>query len=380
MLSTKNSFSNIPPQIEKKIGRNLHNLRNHPLEIIKRKIYDYFKEMNFVLESMGITGEEEDSYNFSTYDSFNPVVSTEHNFDLLRIPSDHVSRSKSDTYYVNEKEVLRTHTSAHQNQLLREGKTAFLVTADVYRRDEIDRSHYPVFHQMEGVYIVQEGDAKKDLIRVLSGLVEHLFPGCEYRINNDYFPFTDPSFEFEVKYNGEWLEVLGCGVIHREILDRYGIKKEGWAFGLGLERLAMVLFKIPDIRYFWSKHSRFLEQFKDGAITRFKPFSKLPSVTLDISFWIPEDQIENKEKEDFTWKNENDFMEMVRVVARESVESVILFDKFKHLKKGTFSRAYKITYSPMNPDLKDPAEFKNIALKYQQIVYENLEKFKLVVR
>lgn len=379
MLLTKDSFSNITPKIEEKIGRNLHNLKNHPIEIIKRKIYDYFKETNLVLESLGLNGEDDDTYNFSMYDDFYPVVSTEHNFDLLRIPLDHVSRSKSDTYYVNEKEVLRTHTSAHQNKLLKEGKTAFLVTADVYRRDEIDRCHYPVFHQMEGVYIVKDGDAKSDLIRVLSGLVKNLFPGCEYRVNDDYFPFTDPSFEFEVKYKGEWLEVLGCGVIHREILDRHGIKKDGWAFGLGLERLAMILFDIPDIRYFWSKHPRFIDQFKDGNIFKFKPFSELPSITLDISFWIPENQIK-EEKEDFIWKNENDFMEMVRSVAGESIESVILFDKFKHPKKGTFSRAYKVTYSPMDPDLKSPSEFKELALKHQQVIYDNLEKFNLTSR
>jgi len=163
----------------------------------------------------------------------------------------------------------------------------FLVVGDVYRKDEINRSHYPVFHQMEGVGMVPDGkDPSKELIRVLNGLVEYLFPGCEYRVNSDYFPFTDPSFEYEVKFNGEWLEILGCGEIHSKILENNKLNKKGWAFGLGLERLAMILFGIQDIRLFWSTDNKFLDQFSEGKMTTFVPFSNVDPMILDVSFWI----------------------------------------------------------------------------------------------
>ena len=117
----------------------------------------------------------------------------------------------------------------------------------------------------------------------------HLFGDVPMRWNDDYFPFTEPSFELEVYYNDAWLEVLGCGVIHPEVLDNAELSgKQGWAFGLGLERLAMVLFGIPDIRLFWSTDPRFQSQFTDGKITTFFPYSKYPSCYKDVSFWLPE--------------------------------------------------------------------------------------------
>merc|ERR1712078_400244 len=131
---------------------------------------------------------------------------------------EHPGRSKSDTYYLTDTELLRTHTSAHQSQHLRQGHEAFLCTGDVYRRDEIDASHFPAFHQMEGLnkYVFDD-------------------PDLQTRWRDDYFPFTEPSFELDVFYQDEWLEVLGCGVIHADVLDRCGLaSRRGWAFGLGL--------------------------------------------------------------------------------------------------------------------------------------------------
>jgi phenylalanyl-tRNA synthetase alpha chain len=204
-------------------------------------------------------------------------------------------------------QLLRTHTSAHQCEIIRSGTDAFLCTGDVYRRDEIDSSHYPAFHQMEGVRLfnsseVTNQDIELDLKNLLSGLVQHLFgKDCEMRWRDDYFPFTSPSFEVEVKYQDNWLEVLGCGVIHHQVLRNSGvllpgpdgkeIGKVGWAFGLGLERLAMVLFGIPDIRLFWTKDERFLSQFRKGNANtnvKFVPYSKYPPCYKDISFWLPE--------------------------------------------------------------------------------------------
>ncbi len=308
--------SNITPSIKEKIGRNLHNLKNHPIEIIKRKIYDYFGE------------------SFYKFDNLNPKVNVSDNFDKLLIPEDHPARASSDTYYFDANSVLRTHTSAHQNELLNSGHKKFLVTGDVYRKDEIDSCHYPVFHQMEGVHVLENAeDAQKEFINVLDGLVNHLFPGCEYRINEDYFPFTEPSLEVEVKFKGKWLEILGGGMVRQEILNNCGIyNKEAWAFGLGLERLAMILFNIPDIRYFWTEDERFINQFNSGEIVEFKEYSKYPSCFKDVAFWINDNY------------NYNNFCEIVRENGGDIIEEINKIDEFTNSKTNKTSHCYRIIY------------------------------------
>jgi phenylalanyl-tRNA synthetase alpha chain len=353
-MENKTSYSNITKSIESKLGKNLHNKFNHPIKIIKDKIYQYFDQL---------------STSFEKFDNLSPFVSTVDNFDKLLIPYNHPARAKTDTYYVNETTVLRTHTSAHQNELLATGHTSFLVTGDVYRRDEIDRSHYPVFTQMEGLCIVPDDiDPKENLLQVLVGLVEYLCPGCEHRVSDDYFPFTDPSYEIEVLYQGSWLEILGCGVIQPKILENNRITKKGWAFGLGLDRLCMTFFNIPDIRYIWSECPRFLEQFKDGQITKFKPYSELPSQYNDISFWIPINKIHDEK-----WMNENDFYEVIRETGEDWVEKVQLMDKFFHPKKQMHSRMYRITYSPKS-EMNDPGEFTRTINRIQENIREHVEK------
>ena len=233
-------------------------------------------------------------------------------FDQLFIPADHVSRRPTDTYYYNRELCLRTHTSAHQIPILKNPENnAFLVMGDVYRKDTVDKTHYPAFHQMEGVRVFKDLNGtfgtenvdevkllvQRDLKNVLENLARHIFGDVEMRWNDDYFPFTDPSFELEVFYNGEWLEVLGSGVILDGVLrnaDRDPTKEVGWAFGLGLERWAMKLFEIEDIRLFWSTDTRFLSQFKPGVITKFKPYSKYPVCYKDIAFWIEDSFNENE--------------------------------------------------------------------------------------
>lgn len=308
--------SNITDGIRERMGKNLHNKNNHPIEIIKRKIHEHFGE------------------SFLKFDNLDPVVKIEENFDKLLIPKDHPARAKSDTYYVDETQVLRTHTSAHQNELMSSGHKKFLVTGDVYRKDEIDSSHYPVFHQMEGVCIMEDGqDAKEELLKALDGLVAHLFPGHEYRVSDDYFPFTDPSIEIEVKFGDKWLEILGGGVVQQKILDNCGIKgKTAWAFGLGLERLAMILFKIPDIRYFWTDDVRFVKQFESGSIIEFKEYSKYPSCYKDITFWLNDEY------------KYNDFCEIVREIGGDIVESIEVKDNFTHPKTGRVSHCYRVSY------------------------------------
>lgn len=332
-----NPRMNIPSSILNRIGLNLHNRPNHPLQIVKQLIFDYFR-------------------GYQKFDDLSPKVSITANFDSLLIPPDHPARSASDTYYLDATTVLRTHTSAHQAELLAAGHRQFLVAGDVYRKDEIDRTHYPVFHQIEGVCVTDSTDTaavESDLKRVLTGLVTHLFPNKESRFNPDYFPFTHPSFEVEVKFGDRWLEILGCGVIQPAILRQSNCPGTGWAFGLGLERLAMLLFDIPDIRYFWVDHPKFLSQFSSGKVVKFKPYSLLAPASRDISFWVPSNQI----RPDQTWIRENDFLSMIRDVAGNMVQHVTLIDKFQHPKTRLYSRAYRITYEEMDPNVTDPAQF-----------------------
>lgn len=285
----------------------------------------------------------------------NPVVSTHENFDSLLFPPDHPGRAITDTYYINSDTVLRTHTSAHQSEVLKtRSSDGYLLTADVYRRDEIDVCHYPVFHQMEGIRtfgrknLEQEaaveitGDSIKGAIlsdsnpiqschttreaqlvdlhlrHSLEGMVRTLFreeKDLQIRWIEAYFPFTSPSWEMEVYYRGQWLELLGCGVMQQSILDSASNSDRiGWAFGLGLERIAMVMFDIPDIRLFWSTDPRFMTQFEKGGgeIVKFVPFSKYPACYKDVSFWCGEEF------------HDNDFAEIVRDVAGDLAEDVKL--------------------------------------------------------
>lgn len=273
----------------------------------------------------------------------------------MLVPADHVSRSPNDTYYVDATTVLRCHTSAHQAELLRSGRSAFLVTGDVYRRDSIDATHYPVFHQMEGVRVFSPEDwaaagaadggahAEAELKGALEGLAQHLFGEVEMRWVDAYFPFTQPSFELEIFFKGEWLEVLGCGVMENAILEANGRGgARAWAFGLGLERLAMVLFDIPDIRLFWTADQRFLKQFAPGKLAaRFKPYSKFPPCYKDVAFWL---------SDGFT---ENNLCEVVRGVAGDLAEEVKLIDAFTHPKTGRTSNCYRVAYRSMERSLTD---------------------------
>jgi phenylalanyl-tRNA synthetase alpha chain len=326
---------NLPGNLASRVGRNLHRQPLHPLHTIQQKIQEYFGAI------------------YTVKDGLSPIVSTRQNFDQLGFPADHVSRSPSDTYYLDADTVLRTHTSAHQIDLLQSGLDRFLVTGDVYRRDEIDRSHYPVFHQTEGVQIFRAADLASlseaaqtelivsDLKTTLEGLAAHLFgANTEMRWVDAYFPFTDPSVELEIFFQDEWLEVLGCGVIHPQILQNAGRPHDkGWAFGLGLERLAMILFGIPDIRLFWTDDDRFHSQFASGEIVRFQSYSKYPPCYKDISFWIPQGF------------HVNDLNEVVRDVAGDLVEEVVLLDDFVHPKTQRTSHCYRISYRSMDRSL-----------------------------
>ncbi|XP_043082915.1 phenylalanine--tRNA ligase, mitochondrial isoform X2 [Puntigrus tetrazona] len=355
----RDDMTNVTAKILSKLGSQLHNRPHHPLWLIKERIKDHFYR-----SYIGRTGNPL----FSVHDNLSPVVTVEQNLDSLLIPPDHPSRRKGDNYYLNRSHMLRAHTSAHQKELVRSGLDRFLLAGDVYRRDEIDSSHYPVFHQMEGVRLfsnhelfarVENGEelslfesggrrtpqkqethtleavklVEFDLKQALTRLVRHLFgEDLEIRWVDCYFPFTHPSFEMEVLFQGDWLEVLGCGVMEQDLVRSAGAgNKMGWAFGLGLERLAMVLFGIPDIRLFWSEDERFLKQFRLSDIYQpvtFQPLSKYPPLYNDISFWLP--------AEGYT---ENDFYDLVRSIGGDLVEKVTLVDEFTHPKPDSFSRS-----------------------------------------
>jgi len=316
----------LPDTILNKMGKYLYLQSNHPICIVKNTIYNFFGK----------------DYHYPVYED--PIVSIKNNFDDLLIPVDHPGRRPTDTFYVSSEKVLRTHTTAHQTELLKAGVKKFICNGDVYRRDTIDASHFPIFHQVEGVNIL--GDVSDEVViehlkDTLSGLIKHLFGNdVKYRFADEYFPFTHPSFEVEVEYHGREMEVLGSGVIHKEILKNCGLEgQNGWAFGMGLERLAMIFFDIPDIRYFWTEDERFLNQFKAGQITKFEPYSKYPSATRDISMWVPEGF------------EDNYFYDIVRDCGNNLVEEVSLGETFTHPKTLKTSKLYRISYRSLDRTL-----------------------------
>jgi phenylalanyl-tRNA synthetase alpha chain len=392
------------------VPRRLHLQKDHPVYITRQIIESCFP---------GPT--------YRYHNTFDPVVTTHQNFDSLGFPLDHPGRAKSDTYYVNASTLLRTHTSAHQAETFRANLSpGYLISADVYRRDEVDRSHYPIFHQMEGARSWDRRDAAAvgttiaqavwsdleklpkhslevedpnppfhpernplqdghhsaeeaeaigaHLKRSLENMVVEIFSRASraarmadpnfvdeplrVRWVEAYFPFTSPSWELEVYWGGDWLEVLGCGVVQQEIYNNAGVPDQlGWAFGIGLERIAMLLFQIPDIRLFWSQDSRFTNQFSGvsdnlDTLRRFTPFSKYPGCPKDMSFWLRSSSAAggNTRASAHDW-HENDLMEIVRGIAGDVVEDVKLVDDFTHPKTGRRSLCYRINYRSLERTL-----------------------------
>ena len=196
------------------------------------------------------------------------IESEEFNFDMLNIKKSHPARQMHDTFYVEGKEsVLRTHTSPVQIRSMLETKPpmAFTSAGKVYRKDD-DSTHLPMFHQVEGIYVdVNVNFANlKDLIHQL---LHNLFGNnVEIRFRPSYFPFTEPSAEVDILSNsGKWLEILGCGIVNPIVLENCKIdskKYSGLAFGLGVERIAMLKYGVNDIREFYKSNLDFLLQFK----------------------------------------------------------------------------------------------------------------------
>jgi phenylalanyl-tRNA synthetase alpha chain len=278
------------------------------------------------------------------------VVPARENFDLFNFPPDHPGRSKSDTYYVNDTHILRTQTTImwYYYLMLPEVKAAIarreslglLSYGKVYRKDEIDRKHLNVFHQIDGLFLCRKSEKNigvSELQDILTAIAHAIFgPDIKYRFNPDTFPYTDPSLEMEVDLNGAWVEVLGSGVVLPSVLDNLGVDSKewnGWAFGFGLERLAILSMELPDIRLLWSEDERVKRQLKLGQI--YKEVSKYPPITRDISFIVPKSFVPNN------------YFDLIRDVGGDLVNEVSLLDKYENDEKfgaDNMSYTYRIIY------------------------------------
>lgn len=290
---------------------------------------------------------------------FPRIVTVEENFDLLNTPKDHPSRMETDTYYVDKKHVLRTQMTVMWSYYLKnpevlkkleqEGEIKALSRGIVFRKDEIDRNHYPAFHQIDGLYVCKKNKKKitiKDLEDVQVDLAKSVFgDDIEYKFIVDTFPFTDPSVEMDIKFNDKWLEVNGAGLVHEEVFKKFGLDPEiynGWAFGFG-DRLAMIKMGIPDIRILWSDDPRITGQFKD-INSKYRDVSKYPPIVRDISFVV---------KNDFV---PNNYFDLVRDTLGDLAEEVSLLDKYENEEKfgkNNVSYAYRIIYRSLNRTLTD---------------------------
>lgn len=198
-----------------------------------------------------------------------PEIETEEfNFDMLNIKGSHPARQMHDTFYVeNKKYVLRTHTSPVQIRTMLETKPPIAITSagKVFRKDD-DATHLPMFHQVEGIYVdknITFANLKGLIHKILNGLFNE---NVEIRFRPSYFPFTEPSAEVDIlSKSGKWLEILGCGIVNPVVLENCNIdpnKYSGLAFGLGVERIAMLKYGVNDIREFYKSNLDFLAQFK----------------------------------------------------------------------------------------------------------------------
>jgi phenylalanyl-tRNA synthetase alpha chain len=197
-----------------------------------------------------------------------PEIETDfYNFTALNIPENHPARAMHDTFYVDESNVLRTHTSPVQIHYMQDKEPPLKIIAPgrVYRVDS-DATHSPMFHQVEGLW-VDENISFANLKGVVQDFLQKFFERDDLtvRFRPSFFPFTEPSAEMDMSWNGGWLEIGGCGMVHPEVFKHVNIDSEkyrGFAFGLGVERLAMLRYGVNDLRHFFNNDLRFLSQFR----------------------------------------------------------------------------------------------------------------------
>ena len=233
-----------PPLIKDEVGS------LHPINQVKNFLLSMLSDLGF----QEVDGPE--------------IESEEFNFDMLNIKKSHPARQMHDTFYVENKSyVLRTHTSPVQIRSMLKSKPplAFTSAGKVYRKDD-DATHLPMFHQVEGIY-VDENVTFANLKDLIHQILHNLFgKDVEIRFRPSYFPFTEPSAEVDIlSESGKWLEILGCGIVNPIVLENCKIdsnKYSGLAFGLGVERIAMLKYGVNDIRDFYKSNLDFLNQFK----------------------------------------------------------------------------------------------------------------------
>ncbi len=190
-----------------------------------------------------------------------------HNFTALNFPPDHPARAMHDTFFFPDGKLLRTHTSPVQiRSMVEEGAPIRIIAPGRVYRNDSDQTHTPMFHQVEGL-VVDRGIGFAHLKAVLHQFVEAFFERkAELRFRPSYFPFTEPSAEVDVLWSKDkWLEILGCGMVHPNVLEAAGVDPEeftGYAFGMGIERLAMLRYRVDDLRTFFENDMRFLRQFR----------------------------------------------------------------------------------------------------------------------
>ena len=194
------------------------------------------------------------------------IESDFYNFTALNIPESHPARAMHDTFYIDESYVLRTHTSPVQIRHLEKNKPPLKIISPgrVYRVDS-DATHSPMFHQVEGLWVDQQVSFA-DLKGVIEDFLQNFFENkdLKVRFRPSYFPFTEPSAEMDMSWKGGWLEIGGCGMVHPEVFKHVGIDSnqyQGFAFGLGIERLTMLRYGVQDLRHFFNNDLRFLQQF-----------------------------------------------------------------------------------------------------------------------
>ncbi len=290
---------------------------------------------------------------FSDFDEIKTpeIVSADICFDLFNFPADHPARNRSDTYYVDDKHILRTHTTIMwyyylNSKIVKERiknklSMGALSYGKVYRKDEIDRNHMNVFHQIDGWYLSPKSKeiiTINNLKSVLTEIARAIFSKeIKFRFNIDKFPYTDPSCEMEIEVGGRWVEVLGSGIVHPDVLRNLGVdpnEYNGWAFGFGLERLAIISMSLPDIRLLWSNNPKIKKQLQLG--NKYVSISKYPSITRDISFVVDNNFIPNN------------YFDLIRDIGGNLVEEVKLIDKYENAEKfggkNKISYTYRIVY------------------------------------
>src|SRR3990167_7970881 len=275
------------------------------------------------------------------------IISTDILFDLFNMPPGHPARSKSDTYYVDEEHVLRTHDTvfwyyylndpAIKQRIANKETLGTICYGKVYRKDEIDSRHMNVFHQF-GAWLIAPDDKQiftpDDLKRALAEVGTSVFGSTNFRFYDHNFPYTDPSFEMEAEIKGQWMEMVGSGMVRKTVLKNLGLEGyNGWAFGFGLERLAIASMDLPDIRLLWSQDPRVTKQLKLGQ--KFVEVSKYPPITRDISFIVDKNFVPNN------------YFDLIRHIGGDLVEQVELLDKYENAEKfgkEKLSYTYRIVY------------------------------------